>query len=129
MEEPLPSLTILVVDDETGFANALARLLSRDGHKVETAATGQDALLQIQARHYDLILCDLRLPELDGQDLYHRLKTEAPAMHQRMIFLTGDILNPASIEFLQQHNLVWLPKPCSVAEIRAAIQQVLHQGR
>jgi CheY-like chemotaxis protein len=126
METPTPpGLTILVVDDEPGFAKALAALLGRDGHTVETADTGKAALREIQARQYDLILCDLRLPELDGQDFYHLLKTEAPDLHQRVIFLTGDILNPASLEFLEQHHLAWLPKPCRAAQVREAIQQAL----
>jgi CheY-like chemotaxis protein len=126
METPPQSgLTLLVVDDETSFANALATLLGRDGHKVETADTGAAALRKIQAQQYDLILCDLRLPELDGQDFYHLLKTEAPDLHRRVIFLTGDILNPVSLEFLEQHNLLWVPKPCSAAQVREAIQQAL----
>jgi len=119
------SLTILVVDDEASFATALAALLSRDGHEVDTAENGNDALLQIQARHYDVILCDLRLPELDGQDFYHLLKNDSPGLQRRVIFLTGDLLNPMSIEFLEQHNLLWLPKPCSGAQVREMIQQTL----
>jgi CheY-like chemotaxis protein len=77
---PLPHLTILIVDDETGFANALAALLGRDGHTVETADNGRRALAQVHERRYDLILCDLCLPELDGPDVYHLLKAEAPGI-------------------------------------------------
>jgi two-component system response regulator HydG len=129
METPTSSqLTILVVEDDPSFANALAALLGRDGHTVETTDTGRGALQQVHERHYDLILCDLRLPELDGQDLYHLLKTEAPDMHQRVIFLTGDMLNPVSIEFLEQHNLLWLPKPCSAAQVRDTMQHALRQA-
>ena len=68
------------------------------------------------------------MPELDGQDFYHLLKTEAPDLHRRVIFLTGDILNPVGLEFLEQHNLVWLPKPCSAAQVREAIQHVLRNA-
>jgi CheY-like chemotaxis protein len=129
MEMPMPpGLTLLVVDDETSVANALATFLGRDGDTVETAATGKAALRKIHAQQYDLILCDLRLPELDGQDFYHLLKTEAPDLHRRVIFLTGDMLNPASLEFLEQHHLVWLPKPCSAAQVREAMQHALRQG-
>jgi CheY-like chemotaxis protein len=128
MDTPTRPLTILVVEDEPSFATGLAKLLGRDGHTVETAATGRDALHQVHARPYDLILCDLRLPELDGQDLYHLLKAAAPALHRRVIFLTGDTLNPASLAFLAQHNCLWLPKPCSAAQIRAAVQQALAQA-
>ena len=122
------ALTILVVDDETSFATALAALLRRDGHQVDTAENGNAALLQIQARHYDVILCDLRLPELDGQDFYHLLKNDAPDLQRRVIFLTADLLNPMSIEFLEQHNLLWLPKPCSAAQVREMIQQALRDA-
>jgi|RhiMetdeSRZDD1v2_1073273.scaffolds.fasta_scaffold1824726_1 CheY-like chemotaxis protein len=122
------TLTILVVDDETSFATALAALLSRDGHQVDTVENGNAALLQIQARHYDVILSDLRLPELDGQDFYHLLKNDSPDLQRRVIFLTGDILNPMSIEFLEQHNLLWLPKPCSGAQVREMIQQALRDA-
>jgi two-component system NtrC family sensor kinase len=129
MEAPTtPHLTILVVEDEANFAKALATLLSRDGHTVETADNGRRALVQVHARRYDLILCDLRLPELDGQALYHLLKAEAPDMHQRVIFLTGDTLNPRSIEFLEQHHLLWLPKPCSAAQVRAVMQHALRHA-
>ena len=48
------------------MASALARLLRRDGHTVETAANGRLALAMLEERAYDLILCDLRMPELDG---------------------------------------------------------------
>jgi CheY-like chemotaxis protein len=125
---PLPQLTILVVDDEPGFAKALAALLSREGHTVETAENGRVALVQVHERRYDLILCDLRLPELDGPDLYQQLKTEAPDMHHRVIFLTGDMLNPISLEFLEKQHLLWLPKPCSAAQVRDVMQQALRHA-
>jgi two-component system response regulator HydG len=129
MEAPTtPHLTILVVEDDADFAKALTTLLGRDGHTVETADNGRVALGQVHERRYDLILCDLRLPELDGQDVYHLLKVEAPGMHQRVIFLTGDTLNPLSIEFLEQHNLLWLPKPCTAAQVRDVIQQALRHA-
>ena len=71
MPEPLPSTlvtgkAILVIDDEVGTAKALVRLFRRDGHSVDTAADGHLALAQLRKRPYDLILCDLRMPKLDG---------------------------------------------------------------
>ena len=129
METPLlPQLTILVVEDEPGFAKALSVLLSRDGHTVATAENGRVALVQVHERRYDLILCDLRLPELDGPDLYQQLKTEAPDMHHRVIFLTGDTLNPISLAFLEKQHLLWLPKPCNAAQVRDVMQQALRHA-
>src|SRR2546421_9748787 len=93
-------LTILVVDDEPTFASALAHLLRRDGATVETAAHGQEALARLQTRAYDVILCDLRMPALDGATFYARLTQEYPALRHRVIFLTGDTLQAESVAFL-----------------------------
>ena len=57
---------ILLIDDEASFVRALARLLHREGYTVHTAAHGQHALAQLRTQRYDVILCDLRMPALDG---------------------------------------------------------------
>ena len=66
------------MDDEPGIAKALTRLLRRDGHTVDTAANGRLALARLQERAYDLILSDLRMPELDGPGLYRALAQQYP---------------------------------------------------
>jgi len=65
--------TILIVDDEPGIARTLAHLLRRSGHTVETAAIGRLALAQCQDQDCELILCDLRVPKLDGPGFYQEL--------------------------------------------------------
>jgi hypothetical protein len=59
--------TILVIDDEPSMVRALTGLLRRDGYCVDTASNGRHALAQLQERHYDVIVCDLQMPVLDGQ--------------------------------------------------------------
>ena len=59
-------VTILLIDDEPSFVCALARLLRRDGYTVDTVDNGQRALAQLHTQRYDLILCDLHMPVLDG---------------------------------------------------------------
>jgi CheY-like chemotaxis protein len=122
---PQPALQVLVVDDDPGILSALTRLLQRDGHIVQTAADGQAALALLQEGCYDLILCDLLMPALDGQSLYGLLQRQWPALCQRMIFLTGDTLSPDSMLFVEQCGLPWIPKPCGIAEVRTAMAQVL----
>ena len=64
---PLHSpMTMLVLDDEPSFVRALAALLRRDGHAVDTADHGSRALSQLEEHPYDVLLCDRRMPELDG---------------------------------------------------------------
>src|SRR4030095_1208963 len=88
--------TILVIDDEPSMVRALAGLLRRDGYLVGTASNGRHALAQLQERPYDVILCDLRMPELDGPAFYAILTRQYPALRQRVIFLTGDTGGEAS---------------------------------
>jgi CheY-like chemotaxis protein len=118
-------VTILLIDDAPIFVRALAHLLRRDGATVDTAGTGQRALAQLQERRYDVILCDLRMSDLDGPGFYALVQRQYASLHQRVVFLTGDVGNAASLAFLTQCGQPWLAKPCTVAAVRSAIQQVL----
>ena len=117
--------TILVVDDEPSLASGLARLLRRDGHTVDIAANGCLALTMLEARAYDCILCDMRMPELDGPSLYRLLERQQPHLCPRLIFLTGDTLEPATQAFLEQSGAPCLTKPFRIAEARRVIQRIL----
>jgi CheY-like chemotaxis protein len=116
---------ILLVDDEPGIAKALPRLLQRDGHTIDTAANGRLALAMLQERSYDLILCDLRMPELDGPGLYRALEQQQPQLCRRFLFLTGDTLSPEVQAFLAQSGVPRLTKPFNAAEVRRAITLAL----
>jgi CheY-like chemotaxis protein len=121
----MPQMAILVVDDEVGISKALAYLFRRDGHQVETAANGHLALARLQERQYDLILCDLRMPELDGPGLYRALEFRAPHLLHRFIFLTGDTLNPEAQRFFNQTGAMRLNKPFRAVEVRRVVQRTL----
>ena len=123
---PHPPVRILLIDDEPSFVRALARLLRQDGHTVDTAPEGHLALRYVQAQRYDVVLCDLRMPGLDGPAFYARLCAQYPALRQRVLFLTGDTLDADSQAFLAQCGRPWLAKPCNAATIRRAIQRLLH---
>jgi signal transduction histidine kinase len=122
---PVPGSSILLVDDEPSIITAMTRLLRRDGHTVDTAANGRLALMKLQERTYDVILSDLRMPELDGPGLYRALETHYPQLCQRFIFLTGDTLNPDTQALGVQHGVPQLFKPYTAADLRRVIHQVL----
>jgi nitrogen-specific signal transduction histidine kinase len=122
---PAGGQTILVVDDEPGLARGLARLLRRDGYNVDVVDNGRLALARLQERDYDLILSDLRMPELDGTGLYRALMQQYPHLLQRFVFLTGDTLSPETLTFFAQHSVPRLIKPFTVAEVRRIVQQAL----
>jgi CheY-like chemotaxis protein len=125
---PPTACTILVIDDDPSIVSALARLLQRDGHTVETADNGQHALERLREHPYDLLLCDLRMPDLDGPAFYDILTRQYPSMCPRVIFLTGDTLNLESQAFLERSGRLWVTKPFNAAEVRSVIAQALHMG-
>jgi CheY-like chemotaxis protein len=118
--------TILVIDDEPSVIRALTRLLRRDGYHVGTASNGRHAMVQLQEQPYDVIVCDLHMPDLDGPAFYAILTRQYPALCQRVIFLTGDSGSVTSLAFLTRCGRPWLRKPCPIAAVRRAIQHILH---
>lgn len=129
LSPPTTPTSILIVDDEIGIARGLARLLRRDGHHVDTASNGRQALALLQAQDYDLILCDLRMPELDGPGLYYAVASSQPHLLQHFIFLTGDTLSPEAEAFLEHVGVPRLIKPFGAAEGRHAVRQALYALR
>jgi two-component system NtrC family sensor kinase len=123
------SSTILVVDDEPGIRRALAHLLRREGHTVDTAMDGRQALQMLQEQRYDLVLCDLRMPELDGPGLYREIAASQPHYLQRFVFLTGDTLSAESETFLNQSGAPRLVKPFSADQGRQVVRQALQAQR
>jgi len=121
---------ILVVDDEAEVAEVLAEMLSADGHRVETAENGAVALDKLRARGYayDLILCDLRMPELDGPGLYEELQRRDPRLCRRIVFLTGDVLSPSIAEFLERTGAASLDKPFALEEVRRVVRSAPRAG-
>jgi CheY-like chemotaxis protein len=120
---------ILIVDDEPSIVRGLARLLRRDGYRVDTASNGRHALAQLQAHPYDVIVSDLRMPDLDGRAFYAIVRQHYAYLRQRVIFLTAHYGEADSLAFLEQCGQPWLAKPCTAAEVRRAIAQVLHAAR
>lgn len=118
-----PKRRILLIDDEESIARALARLLRRDGHTVDLAAHGRQGLALLQAHDYEVIFCDLRMPEVDGPGVYRELERTQPHLCKRVVFLTGDALDPQLAAFLEQAARPRLMKPFRIADIRRVIAE------
>ena len=82
---------ILVIDDESSITDVLVRLLRRNGYAADGVLNGPDALEQLAQTEYDLIICDLRMPEMGGGQVYEEATTRQPELADRFIFATGDI--------------------------------------
>jgi CheY-like chemotaxis protein len=114
-----------VVDDEPSVATVIADLLATDGHDVETLTSATAALDRLATRPYDVVFTDVRMPELDGVAFYRALEQRHPALCARLIFLTGDTLDPILGEFLRQSGHPSVAKPCALPQLRRALAQVL----
>ena len=112
---------ILVIDDEQLMCELLGTMLS-DDHEVETLSNAREALARLQAgATYDLILCDLMMPELTGMDLHAELLRLRPEQAARMVFMTGGTFTDRAQQFLAEHGRVQLQKPFRHDELLALV--------
>jgi PAS domain S-box-containing protein len=126
--ERLPEIArhrALVVDDERDIAELIAEMLNREGFAVEIASNGEEALGELRRRSYDLVLSDVRMPDLDGPALLRRLQSEWPALAERLIFITGDTLDLGAGSVLDGLGRPVIEKPISPDEVRRVIHTTL----
>ncbi|PYU24360.1 MAG: hypothetical protein DMG30_09155 [Acidobacteria bacterium] len=116
---------ILVVEDEPTVARLIADVLGEDGHLVDTILDSSQGLDLARARRYDLVICDLRMPYLDGRALYRQLAHDENPLQHRLIFVTGDTLAPRTVDFLQKCGLPYLAKPFLVEELKEVVARSL----
>ena len=116
---------ILVVEDEPTVARLIADVLNEEGHAVDTALDSREGLNQIGRQEYGLVICDLRMPHLDGRDFYGELLRQDSPLARRLVFITGDTLSPHAVEFLEKNGLRYLAKPFLVEELKEAVQGAL----
>jgi CheY-like chemotaxis protein len=116
---------VLVIDDEDSILQMVRDTLSEDGYQVDVARDGEAGLKCLKQVSYDLTLCDWKMPGLNGEQVYERLLAANPALSERMIFITGDIINDKAQKFLGERRKVCLSKPFSLVEFRAAIGKAL----
>jgi two-component system NtrC family sensor kinase len=115
------------VDDEPGIVEVLKEVLGGNGYAVETANNGADALNRISAGRFDLIISDLCMPEMDGQQLYKTIRESHPHLAERMIFVTGDTVSGNSRAFLEWTGNRWFSKPFNIKEIERVVGNFLCQ--
>ncbi len=118
---------VLVVDDEPGIRRSLGRLIGRR-HEVEVRGDGRSALeLLTEDPSFDVILCDLMMPELDGPGLHAELETTQPALAGRMVFMSGGVFTERCSQFLERAKPRLLDKPASAERLEQVIQDALRR--
>jgi len=121
-----PSLSpssILVVEDEEMLAELVRVTLTENGHQVQVARDGQEALEKLASQEFDLIISDIKMPGMDGQALYHELQRKFPHLTERIIFVTGDTVSQTTAEFLEETGVPVLEKPFRPSELLKVLNQ------
>ena len=116
---------VLVVEDEVALGTAVAESLADAGFVVDRAGDGEEALKAVAGRVYDLIICDLKMPRVDGMAFYRALERDAPGMARRILFVTGDVAGTEAERFLEETGCRWLAKPFRLKDLLRTAKEML----
>ena len=118
---------ILIVDDDEALRESLELMLSAEGYEVVSAPDGEAALQRLEASSFDLVLCDLRMPGIDGMELLPQIARSAPGLTIIMMsaYGTGDL----AIEAMRRGAYDYLAKPFQPAEVLLAIRKARERER
>ena len=120
-----PAEHILVVEDEPTVSQLISDVMSEMGHRVDTLLDSREVFDRLKENKYDLIICDLRMPHLDGPALYRELIRRGSPFRHKLLFVTGDTMGPRSLEFLHSHAVPYLAKPFLVEELKEAVRKAI----
>ena len=123
--EPSRKRRILVADDEPSILDLLMTILESIGHQVDTAANGEEASRKVRSNDYDLVIADVRMPRMNGIDLYRNILTMRPEMAGRVIFISGDLMNDETTQFLAEVNATAVAKPLEMPKFIQAVEETL----
>jgi PAS domain S-box-containing protein len=114
---------VLVIDDEPAVASAVRRALRQ--HDVTVCNRGREALERLaRGERFDVIFCDLMMPEMTGMEVHEQLQSDFPDQVSRMVFLTGGAFTPAAKVFLDRVTLAWIEKPFETEQLLAQIARL-----
>jgi two-component system, NtrC family, sensor kinase len=125
---PTKRLCVLVVDDEPHILHYMRATLEAWGHTPVVASNGREGLELTERESFDLVISDLRMPELGGREFYEELARRQPAMLDRLVFSTGDTVRGDTLAFLESIDRPYLHKPFSLAELRALLAGVARES-
>ena len=115
---------VLIVEDEVELALSYKELLEAHGFSVHTAPTGVVALKHIQNKEVDAVICDLKLPQLEGDMFYVTVEKTKPEVCDRFIFVTGMADNPKFQPFINKMKGRVLFKPVRVEQVLEALNEL-----
>lgn len=118
---------ILIVDDETKMRTLLSMMLERKGYQTDQAADGKDALKKLTDSVYDLVISDIKMPEMDGKQLIKKMRQQDIATP--VIFITAFATVDSAVEMMQQGAADYVTKPFAESKIQITVERALTLSR
>lgn len=116
-------INILVIDDDKDICESLKKILALDSYKIKTISKPKRALLELQKKTYHLIILDLKMPEIRGEDLLKEIRKINPDIS--VIILTAYPSVDSAVQALQNHVFDYVKKPFKINEIRDKVRSAL----
>ena len=116
---------ILVLDDDKTLAWMLFELLRLMGYEATVFTSPQEALASIEGRRFDAIICDFHMPQMNGREFYRQVAARRPEQARHIVFLTGDMSDDGTLEFLESNSNPHLFKPFQMADLQNLLNHCL----
>ena len=116
---------VLVVEDDSALLELIVGVVERVGYIADHAVNGQDALRHLPTHSYDLILCDLRMPIMDGPTFYREIQQRFPDAAPRVVFMTAHQSVEEFVPFLREVSAPVIQKPFSLDELKSTVAQIV----
>jgi two-component system NtrC family sensor kinase len=130
VHQSIKNFDILVIDDEDTVLQLFDETLTREGNRVELARDGQSALEKISNKGYfDIIICDIKMPSMNGSELFQLLKEQKPELAENFIFMSGAINKLENMNFFDPEVNPFLEKPFSINEALKAISKLVDKNK
>lgn len=124
-QTPREGQRILVIDDERTIVDLMVQVLEDTGYQVDGVMRADLALERLRHQRYDLIISDIKMPGMDGPACIEEVETMDPTLAERIIFVTGDVLRPATQQFLDSWEGPYIEKPFRVDDLKASVAEAL----
>ena len=116
---------ILLVDDDKDLASSMQWILADQNFMVDVANDGEEAIMKVKANQYDIVVCDVMMPKLRGDEVYLQATDVRPDLADRFIFITGYAADPQTNLFLTKTGCKYLIKPFPVQVLIDSVKQLL----
>lgn len=119
----------LVVDDELTVGHVIGSVLEQMGYTVSFAGNGEEALQAVEATNFDVIVCDILMPRVNGMVLFDMWAASRPEAIERTVFVTGDNLGSETRDFVARTGRPCIFKPFRLDDLADIVAQVQHAGQ